>query len=82
MLDKIGVACCHCGGTDYYKQKSICAFICKKINGIINFAVQAKLECGNFYIIEFAPTVKCLTGNYRQSQAGALPFLEYVLNAK
>ena len=64
------------------KQEGICAFICKKINGIIHFAVQAKLECGNFDIIEFAPTVQCLTGNYRQSQAGALPFLEYVLNAK
>lgn len=63
-------------------QEGICAFVCKLINGIMHFAVQAKLECGNIDIIEFAPTVQCLTGNYRQTQSGSLPFLDYVLNAK
>ncbi len=63
-------------------QEGLCAFVCKEINGQVHFAVQAKLECGNHDIIEFAPTVQCLTGNYRQTQEGALPFLEYVLNAK
>ena len=62
-------------------QEGLCAFVCKEINGILHFAVQAKLECGNFDIIEFAPTVQCLTGNYRQTKEGALPFLEYVINA-
>lgn len=63
-------------------QDGICAFICKEINGIIHFAVQAKLECGNFDIIEFAPSVQCLTGNYMNEQSiKKLPFLEYVLNA-
>ena len=63
-------------------QEGLCAFICKEINGLLHFAVQAKLECGNRDIIEFAPTVQCLTGNYRQTKEGALPFLEYVLNAR
>lgn len=63
-------------------QEGLCAFVCKEINGIMHFAVQAKLECGNHDIIEFAPTVQCLTGNYRQTEQGALPFLDYVLNAK
>ena len=36
---------------------SLCAFVCKEINGVLHFAVQAKLECGNHDIIEFAPTV-------------------------
>jgi len=62
-------------------QQGLCAFVCKEINGVLHFAVQAKLECGNFDIIEFAPTVQSLTGNYRQTKEGALPFLEYVLNA-
>ena len=62
-------------------QEGICAFVCKEIMGILHFAVQTKLECGNFDIIEFAPTVQCLTGNYRNSISGELPFLEYVLNA-
>ena len=63
-------------------QEGLCAFVCKKINGILHFAVQAKLECGNHDVIEFAPTVQCLTGNYRQTKEGALPFLDYVLKAR
>jgi len=63
-------------------QEGLCAFVCKEINGILHFAVQAKLECGNHDVIEFAPTVQCLTGNYRQTKEGALPFLDYVLKAK
>jgi dTDP-4-dehydro-6-deoxy-alpha-D-glucopyranose 2,3-dehydratase len=62
-------------------QEGLCAFVCKEINGLLHFAVQAKLECGNHDIIEFAPTVQCLTGNYRQTKEGALPFLDYVLTA-
>jgi oxidase EvaA len=62
-------------------QEGICAFVCKEINGILHFIVQVKLECGNFDIIEFAPTVQCLTGNYRHSKEGAVYFLDYVLKA-
>jgi oxidase EvaA len=60
-------------------QEGICAFVCKVIDGILHFAVQAKLECGNLDVIEFAPTVQCLTGSYKESSAGAVPFLDYVL---
>ena len=62
-------------------QEGICAFVCKEINGVLHFAVQAKLECGNFDIIEFAPTVQCLTGNYRNFKTSSIPFLDYVLKA-
>jgi oxidase EvaA len=55
-------------------QEGICAFVCKEIKGILHFAIQTKLECGNFDIIEFAPTVQCLTGNYRDSINDNLPF--------
>lgn len=61
-------------------QEGLCAFVCKEIDGVLHFAVQVKLECGNFDIIEFAPTVQCLTGNYRNSKNGSLPFLDYILN--
>jgi len=63
-------------------QEGLCAFVCKDIDGLLHLAVQAKLECGNHDIIEFAPTVQCLTGNYRTSKEGSLPFLNYVLNAQ
>jgi dTDP-4-dehydro-6-deoxy-alpha-D-glucopyranose 2,3-dehydratase len=63
-------------------QKGICAFIIKEINGILHFLVQAKLESGNFDILEMAPTVQCLTGNYLdENSLQNLPFLDFVLNA-
>ncbi len=62
-------------------QDGLIAFLIKKINGVYHFLVQAKLESGNFDILEMAPTVQCLTGNYRQTEEGSLPFLEIVLNA-
>jgi len=64
-------------------QEGIIAFIIKKINGIYHFLVQAKLEAGNFDIIELAPTVQCLTGNYRKGlNEYDVPFLDLVLNAR
>ena len=62
------------------KQEGICAFIIKRINGIYHFLVQGKVECGNFDIVEMAPTVQCLTGNYKDSEPNNLPYLDYILN--
>lgn len=43
--------------------------------------MQAKLESGNFDIIELAPTVQCLTGNYRKGENEyEVKFIDYVLN--
>ena len=54
----------------------------KKINGIYHFLVQAKLEAGNFDVIELAPTVQCLTGNYRKGlNEYTIPFIDEVLEA-
>ena len=64
-------------------QEGIIAFIVKPINGIYHFLVQAKLEAGNFDILELAPTVQCLTGNYRIGENEySVPFLDEVLQAK
>ena len=62
-------------------QEGLIAFVVKQINGVIHFIVQAKVEAGNLDIIELAPTVQCLTGNYRETGEGKLPYLDYVLNA-
>jgi len=63
-------------------QEGLMAFIVKRINGIHHFLVQAKLESGNFDILELAPTVQCLTGNYRTGQNEySVPFLGEVLQA-
>jgi oxidase EvaA len=64
-------------------QEGIVAFISKKVNGVLHFVVQAKLEVGNMDIVELAPTVQCITGNYRRGQNEyEVPFLDYVLNAR
>jgi oxidase EvaA len=61
-------------------QEGIIAFIIKKINGVYHFLIQAKMESGNFDIIELAPSVQCLTGNYRKGQNEyEVEFINYVL---
>jgi len=61
-------------------QQGLCAFIVKEFNGVLHFLVQAKVEPGNFDVIEMAPTVQCLTGSYRGVASDLLPpFTEQVL---
>ena len=63
-------------------QEGLMGFVVKKINGIYHFLVQAKLESGNFDVVELAPTVQCLTGNYRKGKNEyTIPYLEDVLEA-
>ncbi len=64
-------------------QEGIIAFIVKKINGTYHFLVQAKMEVGNFDLIELAPTIQCLTGNYRKGyNEYTIPYLDYVQNVR
>ena len=45
--------------------------------------LQAKVEAGNFDILELAPTVQCLTGNYRKGlNEYEVPFIKEVLEAQ
>lgn len=63
-------------------QEGIIGFIVKKINGVYHFLVQAKVEIGSFDILEIAPTVQCLTGNYRDNEKEyVVPFIEYFLDS-
>lgn len=47
-------------------QEGLCVLFAQKRNGVIHFLLQAKVECGNFDVVEFAPTIQCLTGDFRQ----------------
>lgn len=63
-------------------QEGLIGFIVKKINGIYHFLVQAKIEAGNFDVLELAPTVQCLTGNYRKGlNEYEVPFIKEILSA-
>jgi oxidase EvaA len=64
------------------RQEGIVAFVVKKINGILHFLMQAKVEAGNFDVIEMAPTVQCLTGSYKDvAPEDRPPFLDHVIQA-
>ena len=47
-------------------QEGLCVLFIQKRNGVLHFLLQAKVECGNFDVVEFAPTIQCLTGDFRQ----------------
>jgi len=65
------------------REEGVVAFIVKPIDGVLHFLVQAKVEAGNFDVVEMAPTVQCLTGSYRQvPHSSRPPFLDYVLQAR
>ena len=66
-------------------EHGIVFFIIKIINGVYHFLVQAKVEPGNFDILEIAPTVQCITGSYRNESPENQPkyldmFLQPVLS--
>ena len=63
-------------------QQGLCAFIIKEIGGVWHFLVQAKMECGNYDVLELAPTVQSLTDNFRSySGESRATFTDYVLEA-
>ena len=49
-------------------QEGLCVLFAKNMNGILHFLLQAKIECGNFDVVELSPTIQCLTGNYDETK--------------
>lgn len=62
-------------------QQGLLGFITKKINGVLHFLMQAKVEPGNIDIIEIAPTVSCSAVAFKRQQGVYIPFLDYFVNA-
>ncbi|TKC00455.1 NDP-hexose 2,3-dehydratase family protein [Pedobacter cryophilus] len=63
------------------REEGVIGFIVKKINGVLHILIQAKLEAGNFDILEMAPTVQCITGSYTNPEH-SVEYLDYFLNKK
>ena len=56
--------------------------ICKEINGILHFLMQAKIEPGNVNKIQISPTIQATKSNFQQKHGGSKPkYLEFFLNA-
>lgn len=62
-------------------QEGLCALVCQIIDGKLFLILQSKMECGNHDVIEFAPTIQTLTGDYKEVSVDKIPFLKYVLSA-
>ena len=56
--------------------------ICKEINGVMHFLMQAKIEPGNVNKIQLSPTIQATKSNFTQKHGGRRPaYIEYFLNA-
>lgn len=62
-------------------QQGLLGFITKKINGVLHFLMQAKVEPGNIDSIEIAPTVSCSAVAFKRQQGVYIPFLDHFVNA-
>lgn len=69
----------------YYEQPIIIqneigylGIICKKLNGVLHFLMQAKIEPGNINKIQISPTIQATKSNFMQAHGGSVPaYLEY-----
>lgn len=55
--------------------------ICKKIDGVIHFLMQAKIEPGNVNKIQISPTIQATKSNFTQKHGGNRPaYIDYFIN--
>jgi len=56
--------------------------ICKEINGVLNFLMQAKIEPGNVNCVQISPTIQATKSNFIRAHGGRLPtYFSYFENA-
>lgn len=57
--------------------------ICKEIDGVLQFLMQAKIEPGNVNNIQISPTIQATKSNFTQRHGGKKPaYIDYFLNAE
>ncbi|AET70520.1 NDP-hexose 2,3-dehydratase [Desulfosporosinus orientis DSM 765] len=57
--------------------------IFRKINGVLHFLMQAKIEPGNINKVQVSPTIQATKSNFTQKHGGKRPaFLDYFIEAK
>lgn len=56
--------------------------ICKELDGVMHFLMQAKIEPGNVNKIQLSPTIQATKSNFTQKHGGTKPpYLDYFVNA-
>ena len=57
--------------------------VCKKVNGMLHFLMQAKIEPGNINKIQISPTIQATKSNFTQKHGGKKPeYLNYFVYSK
>lgn len=52
--------------------------LCKEIDGVLNFLMQAKVEPGNVNCVQISPTLQATKSNFTRAHGGKLPaYIEY-----
>lgn len=63
------------------REIGILGIICKPIDGVLHFLMQAKLEPGNINQVQISPTLQATMSNISQKHKGAKPsYVEYFQN--
>lgn len=63
------------------EEIGLLGIICKKINGVMHFLMQAKIEPGNVNKIQISPTIQATKSNFTQKHGGNKPaYLDYFIN--
>lgn len=56
--------------------------ICKVIDGVLNFLMQAKIEPGNINCVQISPTIQATKSNFTRAHGGNLPaYFSYFENS-
>lgn len=56
--------------------------LCKEIDGVMHFLLQAKIEPGNVNCVQISPTIQATKSNFTRKHGGKRPaYLDYFLNA-
>jgi oxidase EvaA len=56
-------------------------FLVKRINGVLHFLIQAKIEPGNVNCVQLSPTIQATRSNYMQVHEGKTPkYLKFFKN--
>lgn len=67
----------------YQPEIGFLGIICKKINGVMHFLMQAKVEPGNVNCVQISPTIQATRSNFERVHGGYCPaYLEYFENSK
>ncbi|MFF0428472.1 NDP-hexose 2,3-dehydratase family protein [Streptomyces sp. NPDC004520] len=61
----------------------ILGILAKRIDGVLHFLMQAKMEPGNTTFVQYAATVQATPSNYQRVHGGrATPYLDYFLQGR